>query len=131
MYVRKAESIDECLASVPAEQRDVLEKLRGQIREAGPGTVETISYGIPFFKLGGEYVAGFAAYKRRCSFALWEGKWQRLIDTNAVSAEELEGYETSAGTTHFTQEKPLPAPLVMKLMKARITEIEAKAEAKR
>jgi hypothetical protein len=37
---------------------------------------------------------------------------------------ELEGYETSGTTIHFSAEKPLPAALVKKIVKARIEENE-------
>ncbi len=129
--MKKPKSIDEYLEGVPAGQRAVLEKLRRQIKEAAPGSVEVISYGIPFFKFKGKYVAGFAAYKNHCSFALWEGKWQQLVNAKVASAKELEGYETTAGTIHFTPEKPLPVSLVKKLVKAKISEIEVKANVKR
>jgi len=131
LHVKKARSIDEYLEGVPGGQRDVLEKLRRQIMEAAPGAVEVISYGIPFFKFKGEYVAGFAAYKSHCSFALWEGKWQRLVSAKVVSTKELEGYETTTGTIQFTPERPLPASLVRKLVKARVREIEVKAKVKK
>ena len=37
-------------------------------------------------------------------------------------AEELKRYDTSKGTIRFAADKPLPAALVRKLVKARITE---------
>jgi len=48
-----------------------------------------------------------------------------------VSTKELEGYETTTGTIQFTPERPLPASLVRKLVKARVREIEVKAKVKK
>jgi uncharacterized protein YdhG (YjbR/CyaY superfamily) len=47
-----------------------------------------------------------------------------LIETHR---KELEPYETSKGTIRFTPEHPLPAPLVRKLVQARIDEVEGRA----
>jgi uncharacterized protein YdhG (YjbR/CyaY superfamily) len=40
---------------------------------------------------------------------------------------ELKGYDVSGATIHFTPDKPLPATLVTKLVKARIAENEKPA----
>ena len=43
--------IDAYLATLPASQRDALQHLRAQISRLAPEAVETISYGMPTFKL--------------------------------------------------------------------------------
>ena len=40
---------------------------------------------------------------------------------------ELKGYDVSGATIHFMPDKPLPAALVTKLVKARIAENEKRA----
>jgi uncharacterized protein YdhG (YjbR/CyaY superfamily) len=41
--------------------------------------------------------------------------------------KELAGHISGEGTIRFTTEKPLPAALVRKIVKARIKEVEARA----
>ena len=106
-------TIDEYLARLPADQGWLLTKMRRTIRAAAPGAAESISYGVPTFKLDGTPVIYFAAAKAHC--ALY------AIDPGTP---ELKGFETSKGTVRFTPEKPVPAGVVTKLVKARVARIE-------
>jgi uncharacterized protein YdhG (YjbR/CyaY superfamily) len=112
-------NIDEYLAAVPEPARSTLNKIRAAIRSAvPPQAAEIISYGIPAFKYKGVLV-WFAAFSDHCS----------LFPTAAVIEKfesELKGLSTSKGTIQFPTDKPLPATLVRKLVKARIAQIESK-----
>ena len=65
---KKAESVDAYLASVPADARAALLKLRKTIRAAAPKATEGISYQVPTFKHHGGLVA-YAAFPDHCSFS--------------------------------------------------------------
>jgi uncharacterized protein YdhG (YjbR/CyaY superfamily) len=110
---------DEYLARVPEPARSTLKKIRAAICSAVPReTTEVISYGMPAFKYKGVLV-WFAAFSRHCS----------LFPTASVIEifkNELKGFVISKGTIQFPIDKPLPAALVRKLVKARIAQIERK-----
>ncbi len=117
-----AKDVDEYLAGVPKGARATLEKLRKTIKAAAPMASEVISYQMPMYKHHGMLV-GFAAFKDHCS----------LFPGSAVMneyKEELKRYDTSKGTIRFPSDKPLPAALVRKLVKARIAENEARLSKK-
>lgn len=118
-----AADIDEYLAAVPRKARGALERLRMTIRAAAPKAVEKISYQIPVFIYQGMLV-GFAAFKEHCSFF--------VMGTAVMDAhkKELKPYPTSTATIRFPAEKPLPAALVKKLVRARIKENEARRKKK-
>ena len=112
-------NVDEYLASVAEPARSTLKKVRAAIRSAVPAeATECISYGMPAFKNKGVLV-WFAAFSDHCS----------LFPTGSVIEafkKELKGFSTSKGTIQFPMDKPLPAALVKKLVKARIAQIEGK-----
>ena len=112
-------NVDEYLAGVPEPARSTLNKIRAAIRSAAPPeATETISYRIPAFKYKGVLV-WFGAFSDHCS----------LFPTAAVVEafkNELKGFSTSKGTIHFPTDKPLPAALVKKLVKARVTQIASR-----
>jgi len=109
-------TIDEYLAGVNAAQRDAMEKLRKTVRSVAPQAEECISYGLAAFRLNGRPLVAFGASAKHCAFYLMSGT------TVAAHADLLAGYDTSKGAIRFPADKPLPAPLVRKLVKARIAE---------
>lgn len=114
----KPTTIDEYLASLSKEQRAALEKLRRTISAAAPRAEESISYGLPTFKLDGRPLVYFAAWKHHYSLYPLTSAMLR------VHAADLKGYETSKGTIRFPATKPLPYGLVSKLVKTRIAELK-------
>jgi uncharacterized protein YdhG (YjbR/CyaY superfamily) len=112
-----AETVDGYLAAVPEDARTALAKLRKTIKAAAPGAIEVISYQIPTYKQNGPLV-GFAAFKDHCGFYLMSPNLLR------AHAAELRAYKLGTACIRFPANKPLPAALVRKLVKARIAENE-------
>jgi uncharacterized protein YdhG (YjbR/CyaY superfamily) len=111
----KPKTIDEYLARLSDDKRAALETLRKTIRAAAPEAEECISYQLPAFRHNGMLV-GFGATANHCAFYLMSGT------TVEAHKDELKGYDISKGTIRFQANKPLPAALVRKLVKARIAE---------
>jgi uncharacterized protein YdhG (YjbR/CyaY superfamily) len=107
-------NVDEYLAGVPEPARTTLNRLRAAIRSAvPPEATEGFSYGLPAFKYKKPVIA-FAAFADHCSVFPMSGS---VINT---LQEELKGFEVSDGTIRFPLDRPLPAPLIRKLIKARL-----------
>jgi uncharacterized protein YdhG (YjbR/CyaY superfamily) len=111
-------NIDEYLASLRSDQRAMLQKLRKAISAAAPGAEEGVSYGLPAFRLKGRPLVCFAAATHHCSL------YPMSPAVIRAHADDLKKYEVSKGTIRFTA--TLPSPLVRKLVRARIAELESK-----
>ena len=112
------ETPDDYLAGVEPGARATLQKVRQMIKAAAPKATEVISYGIPTFKLDGKMLVSYAAFKNHCSF----------FPGTVINEfpEVLKAYETSKGTIRFPTDKPLPAALVKKIVKARAERIRSR-----
>jgi uncharacterized protein YdhG (YjbR/CyaY superfamily) len=116
-----APSVDDYLAGLPPDQRAALEDLRTTIRAAAPGAEELIAYQIPAYKQRGMLVS-FSAHASHCTFHVMSP------ETLRAHAADVKGFDTTTGGIHFTPDKPLPAELVMNLVKARLAENEQRAK---
>lgn len=111
-------AVEAYLAKVPEPARTTLKKMRAMIKAAAPKeAIEELSYGVPAFRYKGGLV-GYAAFKKHCSFFPMQASL-----TDAMK-DELKDYRTSKGTLQFGVDKPLPAALVKKMVKARVAENE-------
>ncbi len=113
-------SVQAYLSAVPEPARTALETLRAQIRAAAPEATETISYQMPGFRQDGRMLVTYAAFRDHCSLFPMS---VRVIDAHA---EELAPYRAGKGTLRFTAERPIPAALVERLVRARIEENAAR-----
>jgi uncharacterized protein YdhG (YjbR/CyaY superfamily) len=116
--MKKFASVAAYLRAVPPAPRAALQKLRKTIKAVAPEATEGISYGIPMFKHHGMLV-GYAAFKNHCSLFM-------STHVTASLRKAVAPYVASKGTIRFTADKPLPATLVRKLVKARIAQNERK-----
>jgi uncharacterized protein YdhG (YjbR/CyaY superfamily) len=116
---RDLQAVEAYLEKVPEPARTTLEKVRATIRAAAPKEAfEKISYGMPAFAYKGALV-GYAAFKKHCSFF---PMGSAVLDQ---FPEDVQPYRTAKGTLQFPLDKPLPAALVKKLVKARVAHNEA------
>ena len=110
-------TIDEYLAGVSPGFRAGLRTLRKTIRAAAPRASESITYGIPTFKQGGQRLIYFSAATRHCAIHM-------VRKTYLEEAVRL-GFGVGRGSIRFTPEHPLPDRLVRRIVNARLAEIAA------
>ena len=109
-------AVDSYLEGLDETKRATLQNLRRTILELLPDAEETISYGMPAYKIKGKTVAGFAAFKHHLSYLPHSGS------VLSKMPEQLSAYESTKGSLHFPVDQPLPADLVRRLLQLRLDE---------
>ncbi|HTP19921.1 MAG TPA: DUF1801 domain-containing protein [Solirubrobacteraceae bacterium] len=112
-----SEEVDHYLGALEEPKRSTLQALRRTILELVPEADQVISYGIPAFRLRGQTVAGFAAFKAHLSYLPFSGSVLGRL------GDELSGYEMTKSSLHFPIDRPLPKALVQKLIDVRLAEV--------
>jgi uncharacterized protein YdhG (YjbR/CyaY superfamily) len=116
--MRSSKDINSYIKAAAKEARPHLRQLRATIRKAAPRAKETISYGIPTYKLNGNLVH-FGAFKHHVSFF-------PTSSGTAAFKKEISKYKISKGTIQFPFDKPLPLSLITKIVTFRVKESEQK-----
>ena len=111
---------DNYLDRFPKDVQQRLQKIHLTVKKAAPQAREKISYGIPAFTLNGMLV-WFAAFKNHIGF---------YPRTSAIAAfkKELSAYKGAKGSVQFPFDKPLPLPLISRMVKFRVKENLNKAK---
>ena len=115
-----AAEVDRYLKGVPARQRVMLERLRATILQIVPGAEQCISYQVPAFRVAGGVVCGFASFKNHMSYLPFSGSVLGQL------SNDLGAYSHSKSALRFTVASPLPDELVEQLIRARLSEIQAR-----
>lgn len=120
-----AAEIDDYLARLEEPKLSTLRQLRETILQIIPDAEQGMAYGMPAFRLHGNVIAGFAAFKRHLSYLPHSGSvFPELGD-------ELSHYRTSRGALQFPVDDPLPAAIVEKLIAIRVGQVLERSRAAR
>lgn len=121
--MEKPTTIDDYIATYPADVQEILQKVRATIKTAAPQATEAISYGMPTFKLHGNLVH-FGAFKSHLGFYPIPSGMDQF-------QEELAPFKSGKGSVQFPFDQPMPYELITKIVKFRVTENLEKAAAKK
>jgi uncharacterized protein YdhG (YjbR/CyaY superfamily) len=97
----------------PQKVQALLKKMRQTIKKAAPKAEETISYGIPTFKVNGKMLVSYAAFKSHIGFYPGAAALKTF-------KKELAPYKTAKGSVQFPYDEPLPLDLVARIVKFRM-----------
>ena len=110
----KPANIQEYINAAPAVVQERLWKLHECISKAAPGAVEGLKWGMPAYSYQ-KILVTFAVFKQHIGF-------YPMPSAIEAFAKELANYKTASGSVQFPLDKPLPLPLVTKIVKFRVKE---------
>jgi len=116
-----AQKVRTYIAALAPKTRAEVRKLRATIRAAAPAAVEGFTYGIPGFRLNGRPLVWYAGWAHHTSM------YPMTAGVRKALGDKIEDYEMSKGTIRFPLGKPLPLPIVKRIVKARTAEVLGKA----
>jgi len=118
-HKQQFQTIDEYVETFPEDVQRILKRLRQTIQEAAPEATEAISYQMPTFKLNGDFLVSFAAWKNHI------GMYPMPSGTEAFERESAP-YKGAKSTVRFPIEKPIPYDFVKKIVALRMKENQKK-----
>ena len=110
----KPDSIKEYIDAAPAEVQEKLNKMHTCIREAAPGAKESLKWGMPAYSYQ-KILVTFAVFKHHIGF-------YPMPSAIEAFAKDLAKYNTAKGSVQLPLDKPLPLPLIRKIVKFRVKE---------
>jgi uncharacterized protein YdhG (YjbR/CyaY superfamily) len=116
MISKKArpKSITEYIHTAPKEAQSKLREMRACIRRSAPGAKESLKWGMPAFS-NRRILVMFGAFKHHI------GLYPTAAAVKAFE-NELSKFATAKGSIQFPLEKPLPLPLIRKIVAFRVRE---------
>jgi uncharacterized protein YdhG (YjbR/CyaY superfamily) len=111
---RAAKTIDEYIDRCAPQAQPILRRVRATIAKAAPDATETISYGIPAFKLR-RILVYFAAFKHHIGL-------YPPVKGNAALEKAIAPYAGEKGNLRFPIERKIPYALISRIAKFRATQ---------
>jgi len=111
-------NVDEYIKNAPGIYQSKLKEVRGIVRAITKDAEESISYGMPCYKLKGKPLFYFAHMKNHLGLYPTSGPIKAL-------QKELKIFSTSTGCVRVPWTQKIPKSIIVKLLKERIKEIKS------
>lgn len=108
-------SVKEYVSGFPEDVQSILSQIRIIILEHAPAAVESISYGMPAYKLNGRPLIYFAAYTGHIGL-------YATPSAHTAFAAKLSRYKQGKGSVQFPLNEPIPFDLIAQIVEFRVNE---------
>lgn len=110
---KSIKNVDEYIGSFAEETQKILQSIREIIKQNAPEAEESISYGMPAYKLNKKPLVYFAAFTNHIGF-------YATPTGHEAFAEELSKYKQGKGSVQFPINEPMPLDLIERIVKFRV-----------
>jgi uncharacterized protein YdhG (YjbR/CyaY superfamily) len=114
-------TVDDYIKDFSEEIQHLLNQIRSTIINVAPNAEESISYGMPAYKLNGKPLVYFAAFKNHIGF-------YATPSGHVAFQKELSKYKQGKGSVQFPIDKPLPLTLIAKIVKYKVKLLTVKVK---
>ena len=118
---KECKTVDEYISAFPLAVQTLLKKIRALVKKHAPEAVESVSYGMPAYKINGKPLVYFAGYKNHIGF-------YATPTGHETFAEELSHYKQGKGSVQFPLDKPMPYELMGRMVEWRVEECGGKGK---
>lgn len=111
-----ASSVDEYISTYDSETHQRLVAMRCAIQKLVPEAEESISYGMPAYKLQGKPIVYFAAFPNHIGF-------YATPNGHEAFKKDFAPYKQGRGSVQFPHDKPLPLALIKRVVQFRVEQL--------
>ncbi len=111
-----SKNVDQYIKDCQENVQIILQNIRDIIKKIAPDAVESISYGMPAYKINGQPLVYFAAFPNHIGF-------YATPVTHEAFADELGKYKTGKGSVQFPLNQSIPYDLISKLTKYKLDKL--------
>lgn len=112
-------NVDEYIREFEGETKQRLIATRKLVLDTAPQAEESISYGMPAYKINGKPLVYFGGYKSHIGF-------YATPTGHKAFEKELSKYKQGKGSVQFPLNEPLPEKLIREIVLFRLAENQAK-----
>lgn len=116
-------TVDEYIQEFETETQERLNAIRKLILETAPQAIESISYGMPAYKVNKKPLVYFAGYKSHIGF-------YATPTGHKAFEKELSKYKQGKGSVQFPLNETLPMNLIKEIVLFRLSENQDKNQKK-
>ena len=110
-------TVDEYVSTYSKEVQDKLATIRKIIIDNAPDAIESISYGMPAYKVNKKPLVYFGGFANHIGF-------YAVPNTHVHFKKELSVYKQGKGSVQFPLDQPLPKSLIANMVKFRLKAIK-------